>query len=102
MFDNDAIVPAGEQSTPIERRPRLGLLGFGAAACVACCIGPILVVLGAITAGGIFSVPFIGAAGLVIAAIASVAFVIVQRQRRGACRTPATQSVAVLRTRRTP
>lgn len=102
MSDNDAVALADEQSQPSRMRSRLGLFGLGAAACAACCIGPILAVLGAITAGGMVSARFIGAVGLVVAALAAIAFVIVQRQRRTACRAPAPQPVKVLPTRRIP
>ena len=64
--------------------PRSGMkpiLGVAAAACVACCIGPILAVLGAIAALGVLSTILIGAAGLIIAAAAIAAFVTVRRRK---------------------
>jgi hypothetical protein len=68
--------------------PRVtSILGLTAAACVACCIGPILAVLGAIAALGVISTIFIGAAGLLIVAAAIVAGVVVRRRRRKACAT---------------
>jgi hypothetical protein len=65
------------------------ILGFAALACVACCIGPILVVFGAIAALGLASTMFIGAAGFVIAAAAVALFVVVRRRRIVACATAA-------------
>jgi hypothetical protein len=51
------------------------ILGLAAAACLACCIGPILGVLAAIAALGLVSSLFIGAAALVVAAAAVAAFI---------------------------
>lgn len=56
-------------------------LAVGVAACVACCAGPILGVLGGLAALGLVSTLFIGAAGLVIVAGATIAFVAVKRSR---------------------
>ena len=57
--------PAGWQSVMSSPRETLGL---AAVACVACCIGPILGVLGAIAALGLAASILIGAGGLIIAA----------------------------------
>ena len=76
-------------TTDTRASPRSGpwsILGIAAAACVVCCIGPILAVLGAIAALGLASTVFIGAAGLLVAAAAIAAFVVVRRRRRtGLC-----------------
>jgi hypothetical protein len=77
------------------------LLGFAALACVACCIGPILAVLGAIFAAGLASTMFIGAAGFVVAVAAVAAFIIVRRRRTPVCATTA-EPVPVALSRRTP
>lgn len=80
-------------STPptTDRRSRPGpILGVVAAACVACCIGPILAVLGAIAALGVASTILIGALGLFVAALAIGAFVMARRRRQhGGCTLPA-------------
>ena len=55
-------------------------LGIAAAACVVCCIGPILAVLGPIATLGLVSTIFIGAAGLLVTAAAIAAFVVVRRR----------------------
>jgi hypothetical protein len=61
------------------------LIGLGALVCIPCCVGPILAVFGAVAALGGASIVLIGVTGLVIAAAAIVAAVIVVRQRaRGA------------------
>jgi hypothetical protein len=73
---------------------RREVLGFAAAACVACCIGPILGVLAAIAALGLASSVLIGAVGLIVAAAAVAAFVIVRRRRTSSCST-ATEQVPV-------
>ena len=57
------------------------ILGIAAVACVACCIGPILAVLGAIAALGLVSTILIGAAGLLVAGAAVAAFLVVRRRR---------------------
>lgn len=59
----------------------LGLVGVGAAACVACCAGPILAFLGGLTIAGLASTLVIGAGGLAIAAIAGVSWLTIQRRR---------------------
>ena len=78
----------------------LGIIGFGAAACVACCAGPILAFLGGISVAGIASTWFIGIGGLLIAAVALAGFFVLRGGRRhSACTTSpaATVPVALLR-----
>ena len=75
-------------------------LGIATLACVACCIGPILAVVGAIAALGVVSTIFIGAAGLLIAAAAIAAFVVVRRRSRHTSCSAAPELVAVEFTRR--
>jgi hypothetical protein len=70
---------------------RREVLAYAVTACVACCIGPILGVLAAITALGFASTILIGAAGLIIAAAAATAFVLVRRKRTSSCSTAAEQ-----------
>ena len=64
---------------------RRGTLGLGAAACVVCCIGPILGVLGAIAALGLAASILIGVGGLIIAAVVTVSFVFIRHRRRVSC-----------------
>lgn len=66
------------------RSEGFSILGLGAAACIACCAGPILAVLGGVSVAGIASTWLIGSAGLVIAAFAAAAFVVIRRRRRRA------------------
>ena len=66
--------PSGSGTTPI--------VGIAALACAACCIGPILAVLGAIAALGLVATMILGAGGLLIAAAATAAFLLVRRRRR--------------------
>jgi hypothetical protein len=70
---------------------RREVLGFAAGACVACCIGPILGVVAAITALGLVSSVLIGAAGLLTTAAAATAFVFLRRKRMSSCSTAAEQ-----------
>lgn len=72
-------------TTPSAKREGLGLVGIGAAACAACCAGPILAFLGGLTLAGIASTLIIGVAGLALAAIAATAWLIVKRRNRDRC-----------------
>ena len=63
------------------RKDGLSVLGIGAAACVACCAGPILAFLGGVSLAGLASTVFIGTAGFVIAAVALAALLVVRRRR---------------------
>lgn len=67
-------------------------------ACLACCIGPILGVLGAIAALGLVS-SIIGTAGLVIAPAAVATFIILRRRRGKTCSTDAGPVPVVLNQR---
>lgn len=81
---------------PREAKRGWELVGFGAAACVACCAGPILAFLGGLSIAGIASTWFIGISGLAIAAVAAVAYLAVRRRRQqAACGTRNKQRVAV-------
>jgi hypothetical protein len=57
-----------------------GLIGVGAAACVACCAGPILGFLAATGIASVLGAVVFGAAGLVV--VLAVAAVVWQRRRR--------------------
>lgn len=78
-------------TTPSSRPSRLwGMLGAGAAAfaaCVVCCAGPLLAVLGGVgvaSAVGALWMPVLA----VLTAATTVAFLVVRRRRRAAaCRT---------------
>ena len=68
-----------------QRRARgdtLGLLGVGAVACAACCGGPLLAVLGGLSLAGVAATVVLGAAGLVLALAALVAYLVVRRRQR--------------------
>jgi hypothetical protein len=67
-----------------QRRPsenRFGVLSIAVAACVACCVGPILALLGGLSLAGLASTVVIGSAGVVIALVAGIALVAVRRRR---------------------
>ncbi len=71
-----------------KRKDGFSPLGLGVAACVACCAGPILAFLGGIGIAGIASTWLIGGAGLLITAVAVIAFIAVRRrQERSTCAT---------------
>ena len=63
------------------------IVGVGAAACAACCIGPILGFLGAIGLGTITGVLLFGIAGLLIAVTGIAVFTLRRRRRSTACAT---------------
>ena len=78
--------------TATTKKP-FGILGIGAAACVACCAGPIL---GFIAATGLLTVTglaLFGTVGLLIA-IPGIALIVRQRRQPSPC-TPPDQPVAV-------
>jgi hypothetical protein len=60
----------------------LGVLGAGAAACAACCAGPILGFLAATGIASVLGAVAFGAAGLLV--VLAVAAVLYQRRRRTA------------------
>lgn len=76
------------------------VLGLGAAACVACCAGPILVFLGGIGVLGVASTWLIGGVGLLIAAAAAVAVLVGRRRQQSGCSTSALEPTPVELTRR--
>jgi mercuric ion transport protein len=69
-----------------DRTDAFSLVGLGAAACVACCAGPLLAFLGGLGLAGVASTALIGSAGLAITAAAILAFVAVRR-RKPTCNT---------------
>lgn len=70
----------------------LGVFGAGAAACAACCAGPILAFLAATGIASILGAVVFGAVGLLV--VLAVAAVIYQRRRRQARRcAPTTGAV---------
>ena len=73
--------------TANERKTKGGLklLGLGALACIGCCAGPLLAVLGGLSLAGLASTALIGGVGLVIAAAAAAGHLIVRRRRTLAC-----------------
>jgi len=80
-------------SDPSTHREGLGLLGLGAAACVACCAGPILALLGGLTIAGLASTLLFGVAGLAVAVVAEASWWAIRRRRAGI--PPADQPVSV-------
>ena len=82
--------------TKTKNKDGLAMVCVGAAACVACCTGPILGVLGAIGLTGLASSIYIGFAGLFIAAIAARLWIAVKRRRStSTCATPPDVPVSV-------
>lgn len=71
-------------SKPAKTKNGFGIVGVGAAACFACCAGPILAILGGVTMAGVAGTMFVGAASLIIAVAAAVADLVVRRRRQAA------------------
>jgi hypothetical protein len=77
------------------------IVGLGIAACVACCAGPILALLGGVTIAGVASTWVIGGAGLLIAAVAAVGFLAIRsRRRRLSCAADGGERIPVALTTR--
>ena len=73
---------------PKTRKDGFSVVGLGVAACVACCAGPVLTVLGGLGIAGIASTWLIGGFGLLIAAVVGLACIAVHRRRTAtACAT---------------
>ena len=70
------------------RKEGFGLLGVSIVACLACCAGPILGVLGGMSLAGLASTVFIGWAGLAVATLAATGWLILHRRRASLCATP--------------
>jgi hypothetical protein len=86
-------------STP-DKDGNFSVVGLGIAACVACCAGPILAVLGGVTIAGVASTWVIGGAGLMIAAVVAVGFLVVRSRRRQSASALDGESVPVALTTR--
>lgn len=76
------------------------IVGVGAAACVACCAGPIIGFLAAIGIGTAAGFALFGTISLVIGAVA-VAFVVRRRRRAATCSTTPTTVAVEMPTVRT-
>ena len=61
------------------------MVGIGAAACAACCAGPILGFLGAIGLGTLTGVLLFGITGLIIGVLAIAVVIVRRRSRATAC-----------------
>ncbi|HUP86904.1 MAG TPA: hypothetical protein VM143_14695 [Acidimicrobiales bacterium] len=68
-------------SDPTKSQGGFGIVGIGAAACAACCAGPVLAILGGVTIAGVAGTMFVGVASLLVAVVAAVAYVGVRRRR---------------------
>lgn len=61
---------------------RRGMLGFAAAACVACCAGPILAAIGGISLIGLVGTLAFGAVSLAVAGVVIAAVLVVRHRAR--------------------
>ncbi len=83
-----------------DRNGNAAIVGVGAAACVACCAGPIVAFLGGLSLAGLVSTFLIGSIGIMIAVLAVAGAVVVHHRRR--CATPDTSEIPVALSRRSP
>jgi mercuric ion transport protein len=72
-------------STPSVRREGIALLGISASACVACCAGPLLALLGGLGLAGVASTLLFGAVGLLLVLAAVAAGAAARRRQRRPC-----------------
>ena len=78
----------------MSRRENTRILGFGVAACGACCAGPILAFLGGLAAISLGAAVLVGSLGLAIAAVGVLAFIAWRRKRSTTCDAPVPVTVA--------
>lgn len=69
----------------MSQRQGLSFLGLGAAACVACCIGPIVAFLGGLSLAGFASTVWLGGGGLAVGVAAAAGWLVLRRRRRDGC-----------------
>jgi hypothetical protein len=81
------------------RREGVGLVGAGAAACVACCASPVLAILGGVTVAGVAGTVVFGVAATLVAVLAVALIAVLRRRRRMACDVEADVPVLLTPTR---
>ena len=77
------------------RKEGLRFFGVGAAACAACCAGPILAFLGGLSLAGLASSLVLGLVGLAVFAAAGVGYLVMRWRHQTACAGPSTEPVSV-------
>jgi hypothetical protein len=85
----------GDTEAPGVVRSGAGVLGLGAAACAACCAGPILGALGAVGVASAVGYALAGGVAVVAGIAAAAAVIARRRRRRRACAAP-TGTVALV------
>jgi hypothetical protein len=70
------------------KRDGAAVVGTAAAACAACCAGPIVAFVAALGLGTVAGVLLFGALGLVLAAVGVLIVVVRRRQRRSCAPAP--------------
>ncbi|HLM65573.1 MAG TPA: hypothetical protein VK306_14850 [Acidimicrobiales bacterium] len=81
------VMPGGEPISPV--KTGAGALGVGAAACLACCAGPILGALSAIGIASAAGYLIAGSVAVLVGIVAAVLVVLRRRRRHDACATQA-------------
>lgn len=78
------------------KKENVAVAGVGAAACIACCAGPILGFAAAVGLGTVGAIFAFGAIGMLVAVVATA--IIIRRRRRAVpCSTSATTQVELTR-----
>ena len=76
------------------RRNSLRAVGVSAAACIACCAGPIVAFLGGLSIAALASTIVIGTAGLVIAIVAATGWTVARRRAQN-CAPNSAESISI-------
>jgi DNA-binding transcriptional MerR regulator len=94
---SDPLHQEGDCAMSADPLPRRGpkLVGLGALACLGCCAGPVLAFLGGLSVAGLLSTAAIGGLGLILAATAAIAYLVVRRRRTLACAVSLSEPVHV-------
>lgn len=90
---SDPCPTRNKSAATVTTKPNDGLkfLGLAGVACLACCAGPLLGVIGGIGLAGLLSTTVIGGLGLVVAIAAALAFFTVRSRSSRSCDTPSTE-----------
>ena len=77
------------------RRDTFSALGVGAVACIACCAGPLIAILGGITIAGLAATVFVGAFAALAAVVAAGVVIVLRRRPQPTCAAEPAASVTM-------
>lgn len=81
------------------RKEGFPIIGMAAAACAACCAGPLVALLGGITILGVGAAIFVGAGALVVTVAVAATVVLARRSRLASCSPEPSEMPVALPTR---